>query len=157
MRIIHLHGQIQHRSLTFLLRTHCLELQFLSCGCEFSLPSDRSGIITYCNVNSDKMNLNLPVLVALLNVIPSAVAGNIVPCSLLQMRLGRHWNAHSSTRNLSQCVTVTRVKLKNLGMLRTLLWDFALKSFLITLQYWENSKVRFGVFVHVVVNCLTTQ
>ena len=54
------------------------------------LSPDSFGIITYCNINPDKMSLNLPVLVALLNVIPSAVAGNIVPYSLLEMRLGRH-------------------------------------------------------------------
>lgn len=47
------------------------------------------GIITHCNINCDKMNLNLLVLVALLNVIPSAVAGNIVQYSLLQIRLAR--------------------------------------------------------------------
>lgn len=36
------------------------------------------------------MSLNLAVFVALLNVTPSAVAENIVPYSLLEMRLGWH-------------------------------------------------------------------
>lgn len=93
------------------------------------------GIITHCNINCDKMNLNLLVLVALLNVIPSAVAGNTVQYSLLQIRL---WSAVKDAlihpRPFSGNVTVTQEKLKNLKMLRSSFVKACLKkAFLITL------------------------
>ena len=65
------------------------------------------------------MSHNLPVLVPPLNVIPSAVAKNIVRYSLLEMRLGQQWKVYSSAHNPSQYVTVAWKKLKNHQMLRS--------------------------------------
>ena len=56
------------------------------------------------------MSLNLPILVAPLNVIPSAVAENIVPYSLQEMRLGQKWEMYSSLLDPPKYVTAKRRK-----------------------------------------------